>query len=271
MLGRPPTEYHCGLLLSLYVVIVQFSFDLWSLWTSRQLDPGLGSLLQGFSVAGRVIWMELLIYLRILGWSALLAMLVISPLVYLLLMGSALLAPLLLVLVAGLYAFIGALMLRYALAPYLLADSPDAGGAAAVQRSAELMRGWKWELFKLEFSFAGWELLSLLLSGLVTAAALWHAGFFQALAAFPAAELPDLFASYPLWRNGAPAELLELTGAQTGLFALYSSASGSLWTALLSDLVKLPVFLWLTPYRAVARAGFYDGRLRLQRETAPVL
>lgn len=259
------------ILMSLYVVIVQFSFDLWSLWTSRRMDPGLGTLLQGFSVAGRVIWMEALIYLRILGWSALLGMLVVSPLVYLLLMGSALLAPLVLLVIAGLYAAMWAVMLRYALAPYLLADSPDAGAAAAVRRSAELMRGWKWELFKLEFSFVGWTLLSLLLSTLVTAAALWQAGFFQAVAAFPPEELPDLITNFSIWRSGASTDLLEVTQAQIELFTLYSSTSGGMWTALLTDLVTLPIFLWVTPYRTVAQAGFYDARIRLQRENAPPL
>ena len=65
----------CSILMSLYLVIVRFSFNLWSLWTSRNMDPGLGSLLQGFSVAGRVVIMEVLIYLRVLGWSLLLGLL----------------------------------------------------------------------------------------------------------------------------------------------------------------------------------------------------
>ena len=30
---------------------------------------------------------------------------------------------------------------------------------------------------------------------------------------------------------------------------------------ILSTLVTVPVSLWLLPYRAVARAGFYDARL----------
>lgn len=261
----------CSILMSLYLVIVRFSFNLWSLWTSRNMDPGLGSLLQGFSVAGRVVIMEVLIYLRVLGWSLLLGLLVASPLVYLLLMGSSLLAPLLLLVIAGLYAAMWAIMLRYALAPYLLADSPGAGASAAVRRSAELMRGWKWELFKLEFSFIGWALLSLLLSVLVTATALWHAGFFQALAAFPVSELPDLIANYSIWQTGTPTDLLELTQAQIELFTLYSSASGGFWTALLTDLITLPVFLWVTPYRSVSEAGFYDARLQLQRASAPPL
>ena len=33
---------------------------------------------------------------------------------------------------------------------------PDDGPAAPIFRSAALMRGWKWDLFKLELSFLGW-------------------------------------------------------------------------------------------------------------------
>ena len=57
-----------------------------------------------------------------------------------------------------------AIMLRYAMAPYLLADYPDDGAGAAVRRSVEMMRGRKWELFKLYVSFLGWELLGVLLT-----------------------------------------------------------------------------------------------------------
>lgn len=262
----------CRILMSLYVVIVQFSFDLWSLWTSRRLDPGLGSLLQGFSVAGRVILMELSILGRIMGWSVLLSIVAVFPLVYAsLLLNSALLYPLVLLLVIGLSAAVWTITLRYSLAPYLLADSPDDGVAAAVRRSVELTRGWKWELFKLELSFVGWSLLSLLLAALVLVTALWRAGFFQALTAFPVAELPELLANYSLWQSGAPADLLGLTQAQNDLFTLYRSVYGGVGTAVLTDLVTLPVFLWLTPYRSVSRAGFFDARLRLQREGTPPL
>ena len=65
---------------------------------------------------------------------------------------------------AGIYAAVFAIMLRYAMAPYLLADYPDDGAGAAVRRSVEMMRGRKWELFKLYVSFLGWELLGVLLT-----------------------------------------------------------------------------------------------------------
>ena len=69
-----------------------------------------------------------------------------------------------LLVMAGIYAAVFAIMLRYAMAPYLLADYPDDGAGAAVRRSVEMMRGRKWELFKLYVSFLGWELLGVLLT-----------------------------------------------------------------------------------------------------------
>ena len=54
--------------LTLYGWVVGFSYRLWALWTARRLEPGLGSLMDGFSVAGRVIMLELSIIVRIFGW-----------------------------------------------------------------------------------------------------------------------------------------------------------------------------------------------------------
>lgn len=248
------------ILVALYSLVVDFGYNLWSLWTARRLDPGMGSLIQGFSVAGRVILMELSIYLRILGWAVCIAVIFIIPLV----LAATTLPALIVPCIAAIYAASWAIMLRYALAPYLLADHPDDGVSAAVQRSVDLMRGWKWELFKLEFSFLGWILLSMALSAAATALALWYAGFFQAIAAFDAAQLPDLLQNYTLWESGF--SLGAVPEEQFQLFQLYSSAANGPLAAVLSNLITLPLLLWLTPYRSVARAGFYDARLRLQRE-----
>ena len=132
-------------------------------------------------------------------------------------------------------------MLRYTLAPYLLADRPDDGFGAAIQRSVELMRGWKWELFKLELSFLGWELLGLAITAVVTLAFLIPGGFF---AQVPGGDLNALQAS------------------------LYAVLDGSVYI-LVSNLALIPLQLWLHPYREVTRAGFYDARLRLHHASSP--
>ena len=226
-----------SILLSLYSTVVGFGFTLWSMWTSRKLSPGLGSLADGFSVALLVIMTSILIFLHTLAWS-----LLCIPVVWLVLI-PVLLSPglsflVIPVLIAGIMIFSYWVSLRYALAYYLLADHPDYGAFAAVRRSVELTRGWKWEMFKLFFSFLGWELLDLLLYTLVLVQVLVQGGFFQSLS-------------------------LEHYGAAYVLYQIILSYPSS---ALLLLLASIPVKLWLYPYRSVTMAGFYDARLRLQRE-----
>lgn len=222
------------LLLNLYTTVVDFGLCLWALWTYRQLDPGIGSLTQGFSVAGRVILMELGIFVRIFGWYLLFALGMSVPL-FILWSGTtspAVATVALLVFIAGLIAILIVLNLRYTLAPYLLADRPDDGSSIPIYRSAALMRGWKMDLFKLELSFLGWELINLLLSGGVILFFLRQAGLLS------------------------PGVTLD-----TSWVAACSNVVYSMPVVILSSLVAIPVSMWLLPYRATARAGFYNARL----------
>lgn len=222
------------LLLMLYTTVVQFGLCLWALWTYRQLDPDVNALMQGFSVAGRVISMELGILLRILGWYFLVSILLAMP-VFLLLIGGG--GPgvgvlSLLIMGIGLLSTIIFLELRYALAPYLLADHPDDGPTVPILRSVSLMRGWKWELFKLEFSFIGWEAVNFVLSKGVILFFLYRTGMLT----------QEIFLNDELFVQA--------------LNVVYSAPA-----VILSTLVTVPVSLWLIPYRETARAGFYDARL----------
>lgn len=54
----------------------------------------------------------------------------------------------------------------FAMAPYILADTEECSGWEALTRSWNLMNGHKLELFWLELTFIGWELLSSLTLGL---------------------------------------------------------------------------------------------------------
>lgn len=260
-IGFNTPTFFISIFLGLYSMVVGFGYTLWSLWTVRRLNPGLGSLIQGFSVAGRVIWMEILIVIKSFLWCIPLAF---GFMILLALMPVAS-APAFLLLFLAVWV----IMLRYSLARFLLADRPDDGAGAAVRRSVELMRGWTWELFKLEFSFMGWVLLSLALSAAATALVLWQNGFFQLLAAFPAGQLPELISGYSLWINGLELGGLAIDLQRVELYTLYASVTNGPLTALLSNLFTLPLFLWLTPYRSVTLAGFYEARLRTERERIP--
>lgn len=219
------------LLMRLYTTVVQFGLCLWALWTYRQMDPGLNSLMQGFSVAGRVLLMNLGIYVRVLGWYFLVALGLSIPVFSLLLSG---IGGMLVIVIyaAALVAALVILQLRYTLAPYLLADRPDDGPTLPIFRSVSLMRGWKLELFKLEFSFIGYDLINAVLGGAVMVVFLLQAGLLSA------ASLTD-----PAWQT----QCLEVLN--------------SVPAVILSTLVTIPVSLWLLPYRATARAGFYDARM----------
>ena len=217
--------FFCTILYNLYYLVIRFGYNLWSLWTWRRLNPGAGALIQGFSIPGRVIIMELLIFLRIFLWVVLLAMaftlLVLaipSPVFFIL--GFALV-----------YAAVLIATLRYAMAPYLLADHPDDGASAAVNRSVEMMQGRKWELFKLQFSFIGWYLLEFLLSGGVLIVFLLQSGAFS-------------------------------TTVNADSLLFYRAVINSVPAFVLSNLIAVPLSLWLTPYTLVAQAGFYDTLCR---------
>lgn len=77
--------------------------------------------------------------------------------------------------VVGLFVFLWSLLLiipgviavyRYAMVPYLMAEFPDLRVMDAIRESKRLMRGNKWRLFCLQFSFIGWELLGALTMGI---------------------------------------------------------------------------------------------------------
>lgn len=70
----------------------------------------------------------------------------------------------------GLYTFLWSLLLlipgivasySYYMAPFILVEHPEMTGREAIRESKELMKGNRWRLFCLEFSFLGWELLAI--------------------------------------------------------------------------------------------------------------
>ncbi len=82
--------------------------------------------------------------------------------------------------------------LSYSMSAYILADNPDMDPNEARKQSMAMMKGHKWRLFCLHFSFIGWLLLCILTFGILT---FWIMPYEQsAVAAF----YQDLLA-----RNGA--------------------------------------------------------------------
>lgn len=223
--------------LTLYSRVVGFSYRLWALWTARRLEPGLGSLMDGFSVTGRVILLELSIVVRTAGWCFLLlnpVMLVFST-VFAFIENLALGLVLYLIVLAGVVLAVNIIVLRYSLAYYVLADYPDLGPGIALAHSVRLTKGWIMELVKLHLSFAGWYVLSFVLSIAGIAAGVALSGGLPALLGLA----PDQI----MTQIGA----LEITTLGTAL----------------AHLIALPVTLYFTPYLEVTLAEFYNARIHL--------
>lgn len=55
---------------------------------------------------------------------------------------------------------------KYAMAPFIMAENPEMTASEAITASKDLMDGHKWELFCLNFSFIGWELLGAITFGI---------------------------------------------------------------------------------------------------------
>jgi len=62
------------------------------------------------------------------------------------------------------------ILLEFSQFIFILLDDPDCGAIESLKKSARLMKGNKWRLFKVVFSFIGWFFLNLLSGGL---GALW--------------------------------------------------------------------------------------------------
>ena len=247
-IGLPPVHLDTfalflALLVTLYTMVMRLGYQWWALRTCRRQPTGYGALIDGFSMAGRVILMNVVIFFSALGWAVAFAL--PSSLVLLLLSGllSSGGGMLFLYLLAMGGTFLGSLWIgyRYAMAPYLLIDHPEQGAGAAVRESVAMMQGWKWEFCKLDLSFLGWHLVNALLSLAVTLA-------------FALPMLPSL---------------LEAGIDPTQLLSIQSLALP--WIAtLLSSLIQLPLSLWLEPYQAVTFAGFYQARVMQSTQAPPV-
>lgn len=147
------------LLLALYGAVMSFGYTSYTLRLARNEQPGYRNLFDGFAKVGRVLWMNILIWVFVSLWE-LLAMI---PGAILLTVGILQENEVLLTVSVVLYVAAGVVGVmvsyRYRLACYFLLDDPECTARQAVSRSKITMRGWKMELFVLDLSFLGWLLL----------------------------------------------------------------------------------------------------------------
>ncbi len=124
--------------MSLFLTVVKCGWMLYCLRASRGEDTGsFETLFSCFKQFGRFVVAELLMELFTLLWMCLF-------------------------IIPGIVA-----AFSYTQTFYLMLDDPSLSPLEAIRKSKELMRGHKAEFFVLELSFLGWQLLSLLLYGLL--------------------------------------------------------------------------------------------------------
>ena len=138
------TNYHpsafarlLAVALGIMNLMINVGFTIYALHVCREEKADFGNLFDGFGIIFRVLWLSILEYLFIMLWSLLLFF-------------------------PGIIA-----MYRYRQAIYLLIEHPEMSAMQCITASKELMRGHKWELFVLDLSFLGWDLLEALVFPLV--------------------------------------------------------------------------------------------------------
>ncbi|MCD8117717.1 MAG: DUF975 family protein [Oscillospiraceae bacterium] len=153
------TSSFWGWLLSvaLQVMSIELSmgFVLYAMRVSRQEKPGFGDIFDAFGMFFRVIWIYIMPSLLLALWSLIYA---IPAAVLAVLLGRywplAVCLPLLIPMIRASYS--------YRQATYLMFDHPEMTCMQCIRLSRDMMDGHRWELFKLDLSFIGWYLLSML-------------------------------------------------------------------------------------------------------------
>ena len=121
--------YAINLVLQLVLTVVFAGYTIYLLNLTRNNEPCVGNLLDGFGLVGKVILLSVLKTIFVFLWT-------------------------LLFFIPGIIA-----MYRYKMALYILLDNPQMSVMQCLKESSKLMKGHKMEFFVLELSFIGWILL----------------------------------------------------------------------------------------------------------------
>ena len=125
-----PGESLIDLLLQLALSVVSVGFTIFTLNTIRRTGPVFASLLDGFGMMPRLLWLIILQYFFIALWS-------------------------LLFVIPGIVA-----AYRYSMAVYIMIDHPELSAMDCIRESKRMTYGYKSQLFQLDLSFILWLLLS---------------------------------------------------------------------------------------------------------------
>ena len=158
--------------LELMSLELAVGFILYALRVWRREKAGCGDIFDAFGMFFRAILIRIIPALLVSLWSLVYvvpvsALIVSTGNLYWLVLGLPLMIPS----VMASYS--------YRLAVYIMLDNPSAGCWQCVALSREVMRGHRWELFKLDWSFMGWYLLCILLPLVGLILAVWVSVYTQ--------------------------------------------------------------------------------------------
>lgn len=227
-----------SILVGLFSMVMAIGLAYYALRLSRREQTSMGNLFEGFAFAGRSIGMNLLVALYTFLWSLLfmVAFSIVGALAFYLL--DSLFALGIVLMIVNYVALVAAIIwvvLRYAMASFALAENPDDGVSAAIRRSVKMMRGNRWKLFVMELSFVGWGLLIALIALVV------------------------MVIGFVVSGTGWIVESTVMTSSMWEMYNMIDGLAGqmTIWTAL-SEIVCLPLTLWLTVYMQTSFARFYN-------------
>lgn len=126
-----------SILVSLFMTVLNGGYFIYCMGVRQGLEMPWSSLLDGLSVAGKLIWCSILMGVKIVLWTMLLW-------------------------VPG---FVAAYRYRFAI--YNILTDSSLSASQAIRLSCQQTRGMKGDLFVLDLSFFGWKLLSLFTFGLL--------------------------------------------------------------------------------------------------------
>lgn len=119
-----------SILVSLFMTVLYGGFYLYCMGIRQGREMPVSTLMDGLSLAGKLIWCSILSAIKVFLWS-------------------------LLFVIPGIVA-----TYRYRFATYNLLADPSLSVGEAIRLSCEQTRGMKWDLFVLDLSFIGWSILS---------------------------------------------------------------------------------------------------------------
>ena len=132
-----PMAAFITILVSLITCVLSAGYILFCMGVRQGEDMPFSTLLDGFGFAGKVIWLNILMYIYIFLWS----MLFVIP---------------------GIVA-----AYRYRFALYNLMENPELTASQAIALSKMQTFGMKGQLLMLDLSFFGWAILTALTAGIL--------------------------------------------------------------------------------------------------------